>query len=213
MKCPPLVDYGDLVGWGVVGLIESIDRFDPGKGARFETFARSRIRGAMIDGLREMDWVPRSTRDKAKQVEQAYGLLERKQGETATDQEVARELGISLNEFHSVLADISKGAVLSLDEMIQVSPDGETITLLDAVPDERSPDPYWEYETEDVKRRLAKAIDELPERERLVITLHYYHDLMIKEIADILGVTDGRVSQLHTQATLRLRARLTATHD
>ncbi|HXL04578.1 MAG: FliA/WhiG family RNA polymerase sigma factor [Firmicutes bacterium] len=213
MKCPSIVDYGDLVGWGVIGLIESIDRFDPDKGVKFETFAKSRIRGAMMDGLREMDWVTRSTRKKAKQVERAYRVLERKLGRAATDGEVACELGVSLSEFHRVLQDISQGAVLSLDEMIQVSDKGETVTLLDAVPDSESPDPYLEYEAEEMRRLLAKAIDELPQREKLVITLHYYDGLMIKEIADLLGITDGRVSQLHTQATLRLRARLSNVND
>jgi len=213
MKCASMVDYGDLVGWGVIGLIESIDRFDPGRGVKFETFAKSRIKGAMMDGLREMDWVTRSTRKKAKQVEHAYSVLESKLGRAATDEEVACELGVNLSEFHRVLRDISQGAVLSLDEMIQVSEKGETITLLDAVPDPESPDPYLEYEAEEMRRLLAEAIDELPRREKLVITLHYYDGLMIKEIADLLGVTDGRVSQLHTQATLRLRARLSSAND
>ncbi len=213
MKCPSLVDYGDLVGWGVIGLIESIDRFDPVKGVKFETFAKSRIRGAMIDGLREMDWVTRSTRKKAKQVERAYSDLERTLGRAATDREVACRLGVSLGEFHRVLSDISQGAVLSLDEMIQVRQKGGTITLLDAVADTESPDPYLEYEAEEMRTLLAKAIDKLPQREKLVITLHYYHGLMIKEIADLLNITNGRVSQLHTQATLRLRARLSSAKD
>ena len=169
MKCPSIVDYGDLVGWGVIGLIESIDRFDPGKGVKFEIFAKSRVKGAMIDGLREMDWVTRPTREKAKQVEHAYSILERKLGRAATDQEVACELGISLSKFHRILTDISRGTVLSLDEMIQVSPKGDTITLLDAVPDPESEDPYLQYEAEEMRAQLAEAIDGLPERERLVI--------------------------------------------
>lgn len=213
MKCSSMVDYGDLVGWGVIGLIESIDRFDPDKGVKFQTFARSRIRGAMMDGLREMDWVTRSTRKKAKQVQHAYNVLENELGRAATDEEVACRLGISLSEFHRILTEISQGAVLSLDEMIQVSQEGETVALLDAVPDRESPDPYLEYEAKEMTIRLARAIDGLPQREKLVITLHYYHDIMIKEIADLLGVTDGRVSQLHTQATLRLRARLLSAND
>lgn len=206
MRCPTIIDYDDLVGWGVIGLIESADRFDPDKGVKFGTFAKPRIRGAMIDGLREMDWVARSIRRKAKEIQHAYGVLEKRLHRAATDEEVACELGISISEFHKALTDISRGAVLSLDEMIQVSQEGDTITLFDAVPDPEGLDPYLEYEADEIKTRLAQAINRLPEREKTVVSLYYYNDLMIKEIADLLGITAGRVSQLHTQAILRLRA-------
>jgi len=208
MKLSAVVGYEDLVGWGVIGLIEAIEKFDPGRGVRFETYARTRIRGAMADGVREADWVPRSVRQNARRMAGAYAALERRLGRPATDEEAAAELGVSPDKLQRMLADASRGAVLSLDEIVQMSEDGRAVTLLDAVPDLDSPDPVAVYELEDLRRRLARAFDELPERERLVVTLHYYDELTVREIAEILGVSEGRVSQLHTRAVLRLRARL-----
>ncbi|MCR4402745.1 MAG: FliA/WhiG family RNA polymerase sigma factor [Firmicutes bacterium] len=208
MKLSAVVGYEDLVGWGVIGLIEAVEKFDPGRGVKFETYATTRIKGAMADGMREADWVPRSVRQNARRIARVYASLEKELGRAATDEEVAAEMGVSLEEFQRMVADASRGAVLSLDEMIQMSENGRHVTLLDAVPDMETPDPLAVCEVEDLKERLARAIDELPERERLVVTLHYYDELTVKEIAEILGVSEGRVSQLHTRAVLRLRSRL-----
>ena len=213
MKLSAVVGYEDLVGWGVIGLIEAVEKFDPGRGVKFETYATTRIKGAMADGMREADWVPRSVRQNARRIARAYAALERRLGRPATDEEAAAELGVSLGEFQRMVADASRGAVLSLDEMIQMSEDGRQVTLLDAVPDLESPDPLAVCEVEDLKEHLARAIDELPEREKLVVTLHYYDELTVREIAEILGVSEGRVSQLHTRAVLRLRSRLARSEE
>ncbi|MGE5585658.1 MAG: FliA/WhiG family RNA polymerase sigma factor [Bacillota bacterium] len=208
MKLSAVVGYEDLVGWGVIGLIEAVEKFDPGRGVKFETYAKTRIKGAMADGMREADWVPRSVRQNARRIARAYAALERRLERPATDEEAAAEIGVSLEEFHKMVADVSRGAVLSLDEIIQTSEDGRQVTVLDAVPDPESPDPLAVCEAGDLKERLASAIDELPEREKLVVTLHYHDELTVREIAEILGVSEGRVSQLHTRAVLRLRSRL-----
>lgn len=208
MKLSTVVDYEDLVGWGVIGLMEAVEKFDPGRGVKFETYAETRIKGAMADGVREADWVPRSVRQNAKRIGRAYAVLERKLGRPASDEEVAAELGASLEHMQRMMAEIARGALLSLNEVLQITDDGRTVTVLDSVADPESPDPLAICEFEDMRARLARAIDELPERERLIVTLHYYDELASKEIAEILGVSEGRVSQLHARAMLRLRAKL-----
>ncbi len=208
MRLSSVVEYDDLVGWGVIGLIEAVEKFDPAKGVKFETYAQTRIRGAIADGVRELDWVPRSVRQNARQIGEAYAALDGRLGRPARDEEVASVLGVSVEHFQRMMADVARGAVLSLDEVIQVSEDGRVVTVLDCVADPDCPDPLAECELEDLRSRLAAAIDDLPERERLIIALHYYEGFTSREIAEILGISEGRVSQLHTRALLRLRVRL-----
>ncbi|HHY47563.1 MAG TPA: FliA/WhiG family RNA polymerase sigma factor [Firmicutes bacterium] len=208
MNLPQWVDYDDLVGYGTLGLLDAIGRFQPGRGVKFETFAFMRIKGAMLDGVRSSDWVPRSVRDKARRLEEAFSKVEQQKGRSASDAEVAEALGMSVDELAAAIAEVSRGGILSLDEILDIDDEGGTVTILGLSPDPDSPDPAVRYEREELLNRLADAIDELPERERLVIALYYYEELTVKEIGSILGVSESRVSQIHTRALLRLRSRL-----
>lgn len=201
----PGVDYDDLLGYGVVGLIDAVERFDLSRGVKFETYAMTRIRGAIIDHLRNMDWVPRSVRQKARQIQQAIGSVESRLDRQATDRDIAEELGIDIDTFDRWTWEISRGAYLSLDELIAVDEAHNAATLLDFVSDDASPDPEMVMEVEELQNALAAAIDALPERDRMVISLYYYDELTVKEIAVILGVSESRVSQLHTRAMMRIR--------
>jgi len=195
----------DLYTYGVFGLIEAVDRFDPYLGYPFETFAIKRIKGAIIDGIRKEDWIPWGIRKKARLVEQAYHKLESVLQRSATDEEVARELNISLEEYNNWLKNIRFVSVVSLDEPLL---DSESGLLIDCVPNDLSPNPVQLSEEKEIKKILAKAVEELPEKEKLVISLFYYHDLSNKEIAQVMEISDSRVSQLHTKAVFRLRGKL-----
>lgn len=202
------VDYQDLVGYGIIGLMDAIEKYDPSKDVKFETYAILRIRGAILDSLRALDWAPRSVRQKARDLEAAYAALELTLGRPAEDEEVAAYLGISVEALRKRQDEIAMANCLSLDELVSVDQDSKTATILDVLYDPASPDPELTYEAHEMAEVLAKAIDTLPERERLVISLYYYNEMTIKEIAAILGVSDSRVSQLHTKALARLRGKL-----
>lgn len=204
---PPNVDREDLVSAGVIGLIKAIDQFDAGRQVKFETYAIALIRGAILEMLREEDWVPRSVRERVKTLERTYLELESNLGRPATDEEMARELGIEIDAFHSLLADTGRASLLSLDDIMLSSEGNESIHLADVVSDE-SANTAGEVETKEMQRTLGEAIERLPEREKLVIALYYYEGLTFKEIGKILGVSESRVYQLHTQAVLRLRGYL-----
>lgn len=201
----PGVDYDDLLGYGVMGLMDAVERFDLSRGVKFETYAMTRIRGAIIDHLRNMDWVPRSVRQKARQMQQAIMRAETRLDRSATDQDIADELGIDIDTLDRWTWEISKGTYLSLDELITVDEAHNTATLIDFISDDTSPDPEFVIEVEELKTALAAAIDALPERERMVIAMYYYDELTIKEIARVMGVSESRVSQLHTRAVMRMR--------
>jgi len=205
---PSHVDEQDLVSYGLLGLIGAIERFDPDREIKFETFAMARIRGAIIDELRSLDWVPRSVRTRARQIERAIAVLERELLRAPTDQEIAKKLGISEEELEESLHEISRSSVAALDELWSPSGSGDQIALIDTIRDESEPDPELSLEQSEVKEALAEAISSLPEREKLVVTLYYYEELTLREIGEVLGVTESRVSQLHTKAVLRLKARL-----
>jgi RNA polymerase sigma factor FliA len=205
---PSHVDEQDLVSYGLLGLIGAIERFDPDREIKFETFAMARIRGAIIDELRSLDWVPRSVRTRARQIERAIAVLERELMRAPTDDEIAQKLGIDREELEDSLREISRTSVAALDELWSPTGTGEQIALIDTIQDGSGPDPESTLEETEIKEALAEAISSLPEREKLVVTLYYYEELTLREIGEVLGVTESRVSQLHTKAILRLKAHL-----
>jgi RNA polymerase sigma factor FliA len=206
---PAHVDEADLISYGLVGLINAIERFEPARAIKFETYAMTRVKGAIIDELRTLDWVPRSVRARARQIERANAKLEHTLQRAPTDEEMAAELELSVDEFQSALLQISTSTVAALDELWTVGDaSGDQVSLLDTLTDERAPDPAAVMDQTELKERIAAAIRRLPERERLVIALYYYENLTLREIGEVLSVTESRVSQLHTKAVLRLRSRL-----
>lgn len=206
---PQTVDTADLISYGMFGLIDAIEKFDLSREIKFETYAMSRIKGAIIDELRAVDWVPRSVRHKAKELERTYIALENKFKRVPTDEEVAEALGISMKDLNETIKQLSHTSVVALEELWSIgSEKDEKVSLLDTIEDTTSKDPYEFLESSEVKKILAEAIENLPYREKTVIALYYYEGLTLREIGDILGVTESRVSQLHTKAVLRLRGRL-----
>jgi RNA polymerase sigma factor for flagellar operon FliA len=205
---PAHVDEGDLVSYGLLGLIGAIERYDPDRDIKFETYAIARIRGAIIDELRALDWVPRSVRSRARQIERAIGELEAKLGRAPTDEEIAAKVGVTVDELDSSLTDISRSSIAALDELWSVSGDGDQVSLLDTLEDDTIAQPAEVLDETETREALADAIARLPEREKLVVTLYYYEELTLREIGEVLGVTESRVSQLHTKAILRLKSRL-----
>jgi len=205
---PAHVDEGDLVSYGLLGLISAIERYDPARDIKFETYAIVRIKGAIIDELRALDWVPRSVRSRAREIERAIAELEAKLGRAPNDDEIAAKIGISVDELDESLSDISRSSIAALDELWAVSGEGDQVSLLDTIEDTSGPRPADVLDETDLRETLADAIARLPEREKLVITLYYYEELTLREIGEVLGVTESRISQLHTKAVLRLKARL-----
>ncbi len=202
---PNSVDPGDLVSAGVFGLIDAVERFDPERGVKFETFAVPRIRGAVFDGLRSLDWVPRSVRSRAREVENAFQDLEGKLGRAPSDEELSGQLKISGTEFQKWLASIASTTVGPLDRALVAG--AEPRALTGDVPDS----PSAMVEEKEVRRLVRGELKRLPEREKLVLSLYYDEGLTLAEIGSVLGVTESRVSQIHTKAVLHLRARLSAT--
>jgi RNA polymerase sigma factor FliA len=206
---PSHVDESDLVQYGLLGLIGAIERYDPGRDIKFETYAIARIKGSIIDELRAMDWVPRSVRARARDIERAIAELEARLGRAPTDEEIAGKLGVSQDELADSLTDISRSSIAALDELWTVSSTGgDQIALIDTIEDTQGPEPQSALAETEMKEAIAEAIARLPEREKLVVTLYYYEELTLREIGEVLGVTESRVSQLHTKAVLRLKARL-----
>lgn len=206
---PQNVEQADLVSYGIFGLIDAIDKFDPARGYKFETYAISRIKGAMLDELRSMDWVPRSVRSKAKRIEQANAKLEAKLGRAASDEELAEALDISVEDLETMLTKISFVGVVALDEMLSGGERGDSVTLGDTIPD-RGAGPVGSFEVEEMRQLLAESINSMSDREKVVLTLYYYEGLTLAEIGQVLGVTESRVCQIHTKSVLRLRSRLMA---
>jgi RNA polymerase sigma factor FliA len=211
---PAHVDEGDLVSYGLLGLIGAIERFDPDLGIKFETYAIARIKGAIIDELRSMDWVPRSVRARARDIERAITALEGQLTRAPTDEEIARKLGITEEEFQDSLLEISRTSIAALDELWS-SPGsaGDAVALIDTIEDPLAAEPQQAMAHTELREALGEAISRLPEREKLVVTLYYYEELTLREIGEVLSVTESRVSQLHTKAILRLKARLSASRE
>jgi RNA polymerase sigma factor FliA len=206
---PAHIEEGDLVSYGLLGLISAIERFEPERNIKFETYAVSRIRGSIIDELRALDWVPRSVRSWARKVEATIARLENELMRAPTDDEIAEGLGIGVDEFQDILNQISCTSIVALDEFWDVQGSNQDrVNLIDTIEDADAPDPSRAYRIQAIKETLASAIQRLPERERIVVGLYYYEGLTLKEIGEVLGVTESRVSQLHTKAILRLRGRI-----
>jgi RNA polymerase sigma factor FliA len=206
---PSHVDDADLISYGLMGLIGAIERFEPERGIKFETFAMTRIRGAIIDELRSLDWVPRSVRSRAREIEAAQSKLEHELQRAPTEAELAAKLGIDEEELQTSLLEIANSSVYALDELWTISDSsGDSVSLLDTISDPRADDPQESLASSEIKDRLTEGISGLPEREQLVIALYYYENLTLREIGEVLGVTESRVSQLHTKAVMRLKSAL-----
>ena len=197
------IDLDDLVGYGVLGLIDAIDKFDPDKNVKFETYASLRIRGAILDAIRKLDWIPRTLRKKQKDIDKIYIELEGKLGRTPVDQEMADALHISLEDYSTLLKEVNVSTLISIDE---------NVYQFEAVKDQNAQIPERCVEEKEIKDTLARLIDDLPEREKKVIFLYYYEELTLKEISRVLEVSESRVSQLHTKAVSRLRANMSKYH-
>lgn len=212
---PPNIEQADLVSYGIFGLIDAIEKFDLERVIKFETYAISRIKGAIIDELRAIDWIPRSVRYKAREVEKAYASLEAKLRRTPTEAEVAAELGIKLEDLHTIFSQVSFVNVVALDELLSAGggEKGDKLSLVDTLEDTKAEDPVQAFESEETKHLLAKAINLLPEREKIVVTLYYYEGLTLAEIGQVLGVTESRICQMHTKAVLQLRGKLADQKD
>jgi RNA polymerase sigma factor for flagellar operon FliA len=211
---PPNIEQADLVSYGIFGLIDAIEKFDIERAIKFETYAISRIKGAIIDELRSIDWIPRSVRYKAREVERAYAALEAKLHRSPTEVEVAEELGIKLEDLHTIFSQVSFVNVVALDELLTAGGEkGDKLSLVDTLEDTKAEDPVAAFETEETKYLLAKAINTLPEREKIVVTLYYYEGLTLAEIGQVLGVTESRICQMHTKAVLQLRGKLADQKD
>jgi RNA polymerase sigma factor FliA len=207
VRLPANIELDDLMSAGVIGLMDAIDKYDPARDNKFKTYAEFRIRGAILDELRAQDWIPRSMREKAKGIERSFQKLEQKLGRSASEDEVAKDLGMELGEFQSALQQCKSVSLLSLDEVGTFS-NGDRKSLLGLLEAGRDSNPMVQLAGNELREQLSKAIEDLPEKQRMVLSLYYYEDLNLKEIGDILEVTESRVSQLHTQAVLRLRGKL-----
>jgi len=207
---PPNIEQADLVSYGIFGLIDAIEKFDIERAIKFETYAISRVRGAIIDELRAIDWIPRSVRHKAREVERAYADLEGQLHRTPTEAEVAARMGIAVGDLHRIFSQVSYVNVVALDELLSVGGEkGDKLTLGDTLEDKGAEDPVLAFEGEETKYLLARAINQLPEREKIVVTLYYYEGLTLSEIGQVLGVTESRICQMHTKAVLQLRGKIT----
>jgi RNA polymerase sigma factor for flagellar operon FliA len=206
---PPNIEQADLVSYGIFGLIDAIEKFDIERAIKFETYAISRVRGAIIDELRAIDWIPRSVRHKAREVERAYAELEAQLHRTPTEAEVAKHMGIAVGDLHAIFSQVSYVNVVALDELLSVGGEkGDKLTLVDTLEDKHAEDPVLAFEGEETKYLLARAINQLPEREKIVVTLYYYEGLTLAEIGQVLGVTESRICQMHTKAVLQLRGKI-----
>jgi RNA polymerase sigma factor for flagellar operon FliA len=205
MGFPKSVELSDLVNTGVIGLIEAFSNFDPERGVKFETYAVPRIRGAILDELRALDWVPRSTRAKSREIERALVKLENDLGRSPNDDELAGFLDISVKELHTALDDVASTTILSLDEMIFGEEDNRQIPRVETVEDRSADSILAGIEKDELRAFLVVAISNLTEQEKLVIALYYYEELTLKEIGEVMQISESRVSQIHTKSILKLR--------
>jgi len=205
---PHNVEFDDLVSYGTFGLLDAIEKYDPAKEVKFKTYAMTRVRGGIFDELRNVDWIPRSIRQKAKQVEKIILELENRMGRTAEDEEIAHELDIDIDEFHDLMSKISGTSLISLNDVWHGNDENEEMVFVDTLESPEALNPDIIVEREEIKNMIVECIKKLPDREKKVVVLYYYEDLTLKEIGEVLEVTESRVSQLHTKAIMRLRGRL-----
>jgi RNA polymerase sigma factor FliA len=210
VNLPASVELDDLISSGILGLIRAVETFDQSRGIKFETYATHKIRGAILDELRALDWVPRSVRSKARQLQRVYAKLQEELGRMPYDDEVSQSLGVSAEEFEQLLSDVTPTTIISLEEALPSSgnSDSKSIQIIDTIEDPGGGNALKEMGYQEVKAILKDAIMNLPEKEKLVIALYHYEELTLKEIGEVLGVSESRVSQIHTKAILKLRSRL-----
>jgi RNA polymerase sigma factor for flagellar operon FliA len=205
-RLQPNIDIDDLISAGVIGLMDAMEKYDPSRETLFKTYAEFRIRGAMLDEIRSMDWVPRSVKEKAGLLHRTMSQLEKKHGRAPTEEEIAKALSMSLEEYQEFSLRASGMAMISIEDL-GIGEDGDR-DILECIGEEEQRDPLTLLLTEDTKQTLVEAIENLPEKERKVVSLYYYNELTMKEIGKVLSVTESRVSQIHTQAMLRLQGKL-----
>jgi RNA polymerase sigma factor FliA len=209
-KLPSHIQAEDLISAGIIGLINALDKFNPAREVQFKTYAQIRIQGAIKDELRALDWASRSMRQKVKRLEHAYAILEQELGRPPASEEVANSLGIEMDEFEEMLDDVKGTSLVSLEELGQGPASEDKTNFLEALLTREDQDPLEVLNLQDLKKALSLAIGELPEKERLVLSLYYFEDLTMKELGKVLNLTESRISQLHTQTVLRLRSKLKA---
>jgi RNA polymerase sigma factor FliA len=209
VNLPASVDRDDLVSSGILGLVKAVETFEPERGFKFETYAGHKVRGAILDDLRAMDWIPRSVRQKARELQRTYAKLENELGRMPYDDEVCKELNISLQEFEEMLSDVTPATLVSLEEaMPDRDAESKEIRIIDTLEDPGSGNPLRELGFNEVKNILKEAIAALPEKEKLVIALYHYEELTLKEIGVVLDISESRVSQIHSKVILKLRSKL-----
>ncbi len=206
-RLPSHVEIDDLISSGVIGLIDAIEKFDPNRGALFKTYAEFRIKGAILDELRSLDWVPRSVRQKVQSLEAVSVKLEHKLGRSASEEEVAREMGVSLEEYYQITNHASNMPLVRLEDF-GINSQNDRMTLIDCLAGAKDSNPQTHVRLNELKQIIAGAIDSLPKKERLMISLYYYEELTMKEIGEVLGITESRVSQIHSKAVLKLKIKL-----
>lgn len=208
MRLPSHIEVDDLISVGVLGLIDAIEKYDPNRGAKFKTYAEFRVRGSILDELRNLDWVPRSVRQKASEMDALTNRLQGKFGRPPEDEEIAEEMGVSMEEFFTAMNETRSVPILSLEDLGINKETGEQQNLLDCLMGDMEADPQTQIRLNELKKIIAEAIDALPEKERLMISLYYYEELTMKEIGEVLSITESRVSQIHSKAVFRLRTKL-----
>ena len=207
VRLPANIELDDLIASGAIGLMDAIEKYDPSRDNTFKTYAEFRIRGAILDELRAQDWVPRSIRDKAKLLERTFSQLEADLGRSATDEEVANKLGLTMDEFHGLVYQVCPVSLLSIDNQTTFS-SMDKKSMINFLEDVKVNNPFNHLQTKTLKKVITKSINSLSEKHKIILSLYYYEDLNLKEIGRVLRVTESRVSQLHAQAILRLRAKL-----
>ncbi len=205
---PHNVEFDDLVGYGVFGLFDAIDKFDPEKHVKFKTYAVTRLRGSIFDELRSIDWVPRSVRQKSREIEETIVSVESQLGRAASDKEIADAMHVSVEEFQDMMMKVSGTSIMSINDVWHGGDDSDKISIVESIESPSSLNPDVIVEKDEIKKVIVQAIQDLPEKEKKVLVLYYYEDLTLKEIGEVLAVTESRVSQLHTKAIMRLRTKL-----